>query len=127
MDYSFCLPCMVFCHIIDDYYLQGILANLKQKSYWGKLDGYNNFYKYDYIAALLFHGFSWAFMILLPLVIFYQSNLNITLYLILLISQALLHAFIDNEKANRKRINLVIDQSLHMIQIFLSWLILYFI
>ena len=25
---------MLFCHIVDDYYLQGILASMKQKSWW---------------------------------------------------------------------------------------------
>ena len=30
----FILLCMIFCHIIDDYYLQGILASMKQKSWW---------------------------------------------------------------------------------------------
>lgn len=25
---------MIFCHIVDDYYLQGWLASAKQKSWW---------------------------------------------------------------------------------------------
>lgn len=25
---------MIFAHIIDDYYLQGILAHMKQKVWW---------------------------------------------------------------------------------------------
>ena len=28
--------CMIFCHIIDDYYLQGWLASAKQKIWWEK-------------------------------------------------------------------------------------------
>lgn len=27
---------MLFCHIVDDYYLQGWLASAKQKSWWEK-------------------------------------------------------------------------------------------
>lgn len=27
---------MIFCHIVDDYYLQGWLASAKQKSWWEK-------------------------------------------------------------------------------------------
>lgn len=28
--------CCLFCHIVDDYYLQGILAQLKCREWWGK-------------------------------------------------------------------------------------------
>ena len=31
---GFVLASMLFMHVVDDYYLQGILANLKQRSYW---------------------------------------------------------------------------------------------
>lgn len=31
------LLCMLFCHIVDDYYLQGWLASAKQKSWWEKI------------------------------------------------------------------------------------------
>lgn len=31
VDHIFILFCMIFCHIIDDYYLQGWLASAKQK------------------------------------------------------------------------------------------------
>ena len=32
----FMLLFMVFLHIVDDYYLQGILASMKQKQWWLK-------------------------------------------------------------------------------------------
>lgn len=127
MEYIFCLPCMIFCHVVDDYYLQGILASLKQKNFWEKMDGYNDFYKNDYIAALLFHAFSWSFMTLLPLVIFKWPNLNVGIYCLVLLIQTLIHAFVDNQKANKKSINLIIDQSIHMVQIIASWLIFFFV
>ena len=38
---------MIFCHIIDDYYLQGWLAFAKQKEWWTK-NTPNPLYKYDY-------------------------------------------------------------------------------
>ena len=57
---------MCFCHIVDDYYLQGILASMKQKSWWTKQESYEDKYKNDYIVALLMHAFSWSFMILIP-------------------------------------------------------------
>ena len=34
MDEMFALLLMIFCHIVDDYYLQGWLALAKQKKYW---------------------------------------------------------------------------------------------
>ena len=57
---------MVFCHIVDDYYLQGILASMKQRKWW--IDNApKKLYRHDYIAALVMHAFSWAFMIMLPI------------------------------------------------------------
>lgn len=122
MNYIFILPCMFFLHIVDDYYLQGILASLKQKSNWEKMDGYSEFYKHDYIAALLAHSFSWSFMVHCPIVFYFNGNFSIMNYFLSLIAQAVIHAFIDNEKANKKNINLVFDQVLHSLQICLTWL-----
>jgi hypothetical protein len=34
MDKFILLTSMFFCHIIDDFYLQGILAQLKQHKFW---------------------------------------------------------------------------------------------
>lgn len=61
----FILFTMIFCHIVDDYYLQGWLASAKQKSWWEK-NAPEKLYKYDYLAALFMHSFSWSFMIMLP-------------------------------------------------------------
>lgn len=116
------LPLMIFCHIVDDYYLQaGLLANLKQKSNWEKMDGYSSQYKYDYIVALLTHGFSWSFMILLPLLIYNWDNILNSNYFLLLIIQTVIHSFIDDLKANKRKINLIQDQSIHLLQIIFSW------
>ena len=38
---------MIFCHIVDDYYSQGILASMKQKEWWIK-NAPDKQYKYDY-------------------------------------------------------------------------------
>ena len=40
---------------------------------------------------------------------------------------AAIHAIIDDLKANKKKINLVIDQSLHIIQILITFIVYYFI
>ena len=113
---------MFFCHIVDDYYLQGCLANMKQKSWWQKQTS-NKLYKYDYIMALLEHAFSWSFMIMLPVLIYmiYYNELHIGLYAVMLIINLIVHSIIDNWKANELCINLITDQFLHFIQIVFTW------
>ena len=113
---------MIFMHIIDDYKLQGILASFKQKQWW-KENAPDKLYEYDYIWALLIHSFSWSFMIMLPIA--YVMNFNITgLFSIVFIANVLIHAFVDDLKANRKKINLIQDQTFHLIQICITATIL---
>ena len=112
---------MIFCHIVDDYYLQGILANLKQKSWWRNQESYNENYKYDYIIALIMHAFSWSFMIILPLILI---GVNQYVIVISIAINTIIHAFIDDLKANKKKINLVQDQAIHLLQILSTWFII---
>ena len=114
---------MIFMHIIDDYKLQqGVLANLKQKQWWED-NAPDRLYKFDYIWALLMHSFSWAFMIMLPIA--YVVNLDITfMFVIVFIANVLIHAFVDDLKANRKKINLIQDQTIHLMQIYFTFMIL---
>lgn len=116
------LLCMIFMHIVDDYYLQGILASMKQRSWWRE-NAPQEMYKNDYLPALIAHSFSWAFMVLLPLA-FSLKNLNFSFFILFFINM-IGHAIVDNEKANRKTINLCEDQLVHLIQIILSWLYLF--
>lgn len=37
MNNLFIILAMVFCHIVDDYYLQSCLASMKQKKWWQKM------------------------------------------------------------------------------------------
>ena len=112
---------MIFCHIVDDYYLQGILANLKQKSWWRNQESYNENYKYDYIIALIMHSFSWSFMIILPFILIGVNQYAIVISIAI---NTIIHAFIDDLKANKKRINLVQDQAIHILQILLTWFVI---
>jgi hypothetical protein len=116
------LAAMLFCHIIDDYYLQGILASMKQKNWWVK-NAPDDLYKKDYIMALFMHSFSWAFMIMLPILVHGLSSIVWNLYVPFLIVNCVIHMVVDNLKANMLKINLVQDQSIHMLQIFITWLI----
>ena len=115
MNNTFILLLMIFCHIVDDYYLQGWLASAKQKQWWED-NAPQTLYKYDYIWALLMHSFSWSFMIMLPCAFALQFNVGIG-YLFFIIFNTLLHAVIDHLKANLKIINLWVDQLCHMVQI----------
>lgn len=118
---EFALFLMIFAHIYDDYYKQGILASMKQKAWW-KENASDAMYRFDYIAALIAHSFSWAFMITLPLVILQYSSLDPLSYGIAMLSNMVIHAIIDDLKANKKKINLIVDQSAHLVQIFVTWL-----
>lgn len=113
---------MLFCHIIDDYYLQGWLASAKQKKYWRELPGYTDKYKFDYIVALIMHSFSWSFMIMLPVMVINNFCINI-LFLIVFIANVIIHGVTDNAKANLFKINLVQDQIIHVIQIIITFCI----
>jgi hypothetical protein len=109
---------MIFCHIVDDYYLQGWLASAKQKKWWED-NAPDRMYRNDYIWALLMHSFSWSFMIMLPIA--YIKGFNVDLgFLLVFIANVIYHASVDNSKANNKSINLWEDQIIHMIQIGLT-------
>jgi hypothetical protein len=114
---------MIFLHIVDDYYLQGFLASLKQKRWWEK-NAPDKLYRKDYIMALLEHAFSWTFMIMITPVIYIYINkspMPIDYTLPTFIYNWLIHAYVDNLKANNHKINLIQDQSIHLVQIIITW------
>lgn len=135
---------MIFLHIVDDYYLQGILVKMKQIDWWREqlhvpsyveiLEDFKDpskyrewkMYRYDWVIALLAHAFSWSFMISLPSIILLMIGHkdNIVMYIIMLLINILVHTLVDDAKANRHLINLVQDQSIHIIQILLTYYIL---
>lgn len=153
----FLLLTMLFFHIVDDYYLQGWLAQAKQRKYWFKLCGLTdkdikfleehekdkipiiwdgvenvktfelNLYKNDYKMALVEHAFSWTFMIHLPIMAFImQSGISTgkeILFVITFTVNWIIHTFVDDLKANKLKINLVQDQTIHFIQIILTWVL----
>ena len=122
MNKLFIVLLMIFCHIVDDYYLQGFLSSAKQKKFW-KENAPQPLYKYDYIWALIMHAFSWSFMIMLPIAFYMQFNVDLV-FLVILVLNMSIHALIDNLKANELIINLWVDQIGHMIQIAATAMIL---
>lgn len=123
MSRLFVILCMIFCHVIADYNLQGWLASAKQKSYWEQ-NAPDKMYEHDYITALIMHSFGWTFMIMLPIACVQQFNVGFW-FMIMFAFNIFIHAIIDHCKANLKAINLGLDQFIHMIQIVLTSLLLY--
>jgi hypothetical protein len=116
MSSYFILATMIFLHILDDYGLQAsCLCDLKQKGFWEK-NAPSKLYKYDYIWALLMHGFSWSFMIMLPVAIAEGFNVDLNFFIIMFLNAGF-HAKVDDLKANKFAINLWADQLYHMVQI----------
>lgn len=115
---------MIFCHIVDDYYLQGILASMKQKSWWEQ-NAPDERYKNDWKIALAMHSASWAFMIMLPLVVANNFEVGV-IYPVLFFINAAIHFAVDNLKANMFKINLIEDQTIHIVQIIATFLIYVF-
>lgn len=113
---------MIFLHILDDWVLQDKLGLMKQKDWWLKHPEYKPMYKYDYIVALLTHGFSWTFMIMLPIAFILKWNIS-ALFVIIFIINWLIHSFVDDLKANKRKINLVADQLIHIIQIVVTYIV----
>lgn len=122
MNNTFIFLLMIFCHIVDDYYLQGWLASAKQKNYWEE-NAPDKMHKHDYIWALIMHSFSWAFMIMLPVAFWMNFNIGFD-FVMTFIWNVITHAVTDDAKANRKKINLIQDQITHLIQIILTFVFL---
>lgn len=123
MSICFTILLMIFCHIVDDYYLQGWLASAKQKKYWEE-NAPAKLYRFDYIWALIVHSFSWTFMIMLPIAFTMSFQINVP-FVAVFVANMIVHAITDNEKANRFTINLWFDQIVHLSQIAMTALILF--
>lgn len=122
MNRPFILLFMVFMHIVDDYYLQGVLASMKQKACWEK-NAPEPLYKNDYKIALGIHAMSWAFCIMFPIAIADGFNID-GLFVLFWVLNSMLHYDIDDAKANKHRISLRTDQLLHGVQIIATFVAL---
>lgn len=119
MTWQVILVLMLLGHLVADYTLQGWLADGKQKSWWTKICGGEipDKYKHDYIAALVCHSLYWSIFVCSP---FYASSH----FLLAIILNTTVHAIVDDLKANQKRINLIQDQLIHIVQILLTFAVL---
>ena len=121
MNNLFLVLSMIFCQIVDDYYLQGWLASAKQKKYWQD-NAPDKMYRYDYIWAVLMQSFSWTFMVMLPIAFSLSFDVNVLFGSVFAFNVAI-HAFTDDLKANKKKINLWVDQIIHLMQIIITAII----
>lgn len=118
---------MILAHIIDDYYLQGWLASAKTKNWWKK-NAPDELYSKDYIMALFCHSLSWSIMIFLPILIYSLYNqIDLNWFYLVIPINLTIHAIVDDLKANKFKINLIVDQSIHFIQIIITWITFLFI
>lgn len=123
--YLILLLAMLFCHIVDDFYLQGVLAHMKQKAWWTQ-NVPDPLYENDYKVALMLHALSWSCCIHIPIGVhmaytgWYYEKI---LFLIIFVADWLIHAVVDDLKANKRRINLIQDQTVHIIQVILTWVL----
>lgn len=119
MTWQVILVLMLLGHLVADYTLQGWLADGKQESWWKKVCGGEipDKYKNDYIAALYCHALYWSVFVCAP---FYASS-N---FLPAIVLNTMVHAIVDDLKANQKAINLVQDQLIHLGQILLTFAVL---
>lgn len=135
----FILFLMLLMHYIEDFHLQGCLANLKQKKWWGEQMTNNDIhshyalehsiYKNDYKMSLFAHSIENALFVMLPMIVdmliseFTHCMQNTW---ILFIPSTILicvsHYLIDDSKANKMEINLVQDQLYHLCIILLIFL-----
>ena len=124
-------------HLLADYALQGCLSDLKQKRWWdGQMKRlYESFdkeyqtyelkwkiqqkYKYDYMAGLFCHALMWSIVTFFPLMWF----CNAWLFFHLVFINWIVHAIVDQGKANIHCFNLVQDQLIHMAQVIATVLI----
>lgn len=114
---------MLLAHIVDDFYLQGWLANAKQRSWWEN-NAPDDLYKYDYIASLIIHSLSWSVMITLPIIVYAISRqIELGWFSATIPVNLSIHAVVDDLKANKRKINLIVDQSIHFIQIIITWIL----
>ena len=119
---------MVFLHIVDDYYLQGILAKLKQRSWWEE-NAPDSLYRNDYKVALIEHAFSWTFMIMLPVTIMMiiSNNILIVSWSVAFVVNWGIHVWVDHLKANVQNCSLLVDQTIHICQIFATWCVMMYL
>lgn len=101
-------------HLFADYTLQGILAQMKQVSWWRKQTD-DPMYKHDWACAMFCHALYWTLVTFAPVI--YLWHESTILLAVLLGLNVTAHFAIDDLKANGHQLNLWQDQVLHLMQV----------
>lgn len=112
----------LFClglHLFADYTLQGVLAQMKQVSWWRKQTD-DPMYKHDWACAMFCHALYWTLVTFAPVIYLWPGS-SIKLAVLLALNTAA-HFAIDTLKANSHQLNLWHDQAFHLLQIGLTML-----
>lgn len=117
------LMIMLFMHVIADFNLQGILAQMKCEAWWKDKKYYG---EYDWATALTMHAFSWTFLVMLPLLVYLDFQLTNAFNNMFCIN-LFVHFFVDDLKANRHKIDLRTDQVIHIIQIAVTYIVIVYL
>lgn len=129
-NYMYTFAVCFLLHIIADFNLQGILGNLKQKDWW-KENYPQELYKEDWRISLIIHSLFWSIFTFLPLfVTIYTSEHELAIYItyvLTIIINITIHAFVDDIKANKMKISLAFDQIIHFFQIAVTVVVWYFL
>lgn len=113
MEWCATLTLMVLMHVVEDFHLQGRMADMKQKAFW---EPYGEKYAWDHVPALLLHGFEWSVLVAMPIMLAEGFGLPAWFYGAVALN-GLVHSYVDHLKCNRLRISLVQDQCIHMMQV----------
>ena len=126
MDLTMTMLLVLLLHFIADFNLQigARLNDMKQKDWWGrqfkklKMEACDTKrYRYDYVCALIIHSFVWSIVTFAPLILCMRNTVGILAVVGL---NTLVHAKIDDAKANEHLLNLIKDQVMHLLQIILT-------
>lgn len=111
----FVICAMLFMHVLGDFVLQrqGWMHEMKRVQWWREITD-DKRYNYDFVPILFLHGFSWSFLVHLPLLLVMPINGYISASILIM---GIVHGAVDHLKANRFMLNLIQDQIIHMIQI----------
>lgn len=113
MDWFLTLPLMVLCHVVEDFHIQGRMADMKQRSFW---EPYGRMYAWDHVPVLLLHGFEWSMFVSLPILITSWSSVSAG-FMAVVVANGLIHSLVDHLKCNSLKLSLVQDQAIHILQI----------
>lgn len=78
--------------------------------------------RYDFLMGLFLHSFSWTFMVTIPIMVTNYYRLNEVRFGMIFVANLLLHMAVDDMKSNKLVVTLLLDQTIHLLQIFLIFI-----